>query len=305
MLPLAYRVAIGARLRFLIAPFRLLLIMRIDSHQHFWRYNPGEYAWISPEMATLQRDFLPKDLEPALASVGFDGSVAVQARQSLEETRWLLELASQHKLIRAVVGWVDLCSPDLPSQLKSFAQHPKLTGVRHVVQDEGDDEFMLRPEFQRGIAQLREFNLTYDLLLYPKHLPIAVKLVDAFPDQPFVLDHIAKPRIADRLLSPWSEQITTLGSFPNVYCKLSGMLTEAKWRRWQSDDFRPYLDTAFEAFGVNRLMIGSDWPVSLLSGEYGQAMHVVIDYLRDLPAKGQAGVLGENCARFYSIEQRD
>jgi L-fuconolactonase len=277
--------------------------MRIDSHQHFWRYDPREYAWISDEMATLQRDFLPKDLEPALASVGFHGAVAVQARQSLEETRWLLELASQHKFIQAVVGWVDLRSPDLPSQLERLAQHPKLAGVRHVVQDEADDEFMLRPEFRRGIARLRDFNLTYDLLLYPRHLSIAIKLVEAFQDQPFVLDHIAKPRIADGLLSPWSEGIRALGSFPNVYCKLSGMLTEARWRQWQPDDFRPYLDAVFEAFGIDRLMIGSDWPVCLLSGEYGQAMHIVIDYLRHLPAEGQAGVLGENCARFYSIER--
>ncbi len=279
--------------------------MKIDSHQHFWCYNPKEYGWISEEMATLRRDFLPKDLEPALASVGFDGAVAVQARQSLEETRWLLELASQHKFIHAVVGWVDLRSRDFPRQLERLAQHPKLTGVRHVVQDEADDEFMLRPEFRRGIARLRDFNLTYDLLLYPKHLPIAVELVEAFPDQLFVLDHIAKPGIADRLLSPWSERIRALASFPNVYCKLSGMLTEAKWKQWQPDDFRPYLDTVFEAFGPDRLMIGSDWPVCLLSGDYGQAMHLVIDYLRNLPTERQAGVLGENCARFYSIERRD
>jgi len=277
--------------------------MRIDAHQHFWRYNPMEYAWISDEMATLRRDFLPEDLEPALDSVGFDGAVAVQARQSLKETRWLLELAGRHGFIRAVVGWVDLRSPDLPSQLESLAQHRKLAGVRHVIQDEADDDFMMRPEFRRGIAQLVDFNLTYDLLLYPKHLPVALKLVEEFPDQPFVLDHIAKPRIADRLLSPWKEQITAMASFPNVYCKLSGMLTEARWREWQPDDFRPYLDTVFEAFGSARLMIGSDWPVCLLSADYGQAMHVVIDYLRGLPAEAQAGVLGENCARFYSIER--
>ena len=288
-----------------MARFRLLLIMRIDSHQHFWRYDQEEYAWISDEMLALQRDFLPRDLEPALASIGFHGAVAVQARQSLEETNWLLELAREHNFIQAVVGWVDLCSPDLPSQLERLAQHPKLAGVRHVVQDEADDEFMLRPDFKHGISRLREFNLTYDLLLYPKHLPVAVKLVEAFPDQPFVVDHLAKPGIADRLLSPWSEQIRTLGSLPNAYCKLSGMVTEAKWRQWQPGDFRPYLDIIFEAFGFDRLMIGSDWPVCLLSAEYDEVMHIVVDYLGNFPAEVQAAVLGENCTRFYSIEGKD
>ncbi len=278
--------------------------MRIDSHQHFWNYRPQEHVWISDEMSVLKRDFLPPDLLPLLRANKFDGSIAVQARQSLEETFWLLELAQQYPFIHAVVGWVDLRSADLSSQLERLVRHPKLAGVRHVIQDEANDEFMLGAEFRRGLARLHDFNLTYDLLLYPKHLPVAVKLVEAFPDQPFVLDHIAKPRIADGLLFPWSEQIKTLGSFPNVHCKLSGMLTEARWGQWQADDFRPYLDVAFEAFGLDRLMIGSDWPVCLLSGEYGQSMGIVMDYLRHLSAEEEAAVLGENCSRFYSIEQR-
>ena len=277
--------------------------MQIDSHQHFWRYSPVEHTWMSDEMTALNRDFLPKDLEPLLTGAGFQGSVAVQARQSLEETRWLLELADQNEFIHAVVGWVDLRSEDLPHQLETFARHPKLAGVRHVVQDEPEDEFMLGREFRRGISQLRDFNLTYDLLLFPKHLPAAVKLVEKFPEQLFVLDHIAKPNIAERLLSPWREEIQALADFPNVYCKLSGMITEAKWKQWQPEDFYPYLDVVFEAFGADRLMIGSDWPVCTLAGSYGSTTQIVIDYLRQFPAEAQAGVLGGNCARFYGDRQ--
>ncbi len=275
--------------------------MRIDSHQHFWHYSSAEYPWMSGEMGALKRDFLPEDLEPLLASVGFDGCIAVQARQSLEETRWLLELAERHDFIRGVVGWVDLRSEDLPSQLDSFAGERKLAGVRHVVQDEADDEFMLRPEFRRGISRLREFNLTYDLLLFPKHLPVAVKLVEEFPEQRFVLDHIAKPKIAERLLSPWREDLKTLANFPNVCCKLSGMVTETNWKRWQPEDFGAYLEVVFAAFGPDRLMIGSDWPVCTLSGNYESTMRIVMDYVRQFPAEAQAGILGANCARFYGI----
>ncbi len=276
--------------------------MRIDSHQHFWHYSPTEHTWMSGEMSALKRDFLPGDLQPLLAANEFEGSVAVQARQSLEETRWLLELASQHDFIRAVVGWVDLRSEDLPTQLEALSHNPKLAGVRHVVQDEPDNEFMLRPDFRRGISLLGEFNLTYDLLLYPKHLPAAIKLVEEFPNQPFVLDHIAKPKIAEGLLSPWREHIQALATLPNVCCKLSGMVTEANWSQWQAEDFHPYLDTVFAAFGPSRLMIGSDWPVCTISADYGQTTQIVIDYLRQFPEQEQAEVLGGNCARFYGID---
>ncbi len=275
--------------------------MRIDAHQHFWHYSPAEHTWMSDEMKALKRDFLPKDLEPLLASSRLEGSVAVQARQSLEETRWLLQLADQHEFICAVVGWVDLRSENLQSQLEAFARHPKLAGVRHVVQDEVDDQFMLGPEFRRGISRLREFDLTYDLLLFPKHLPAAVELVEKFPEQRFVLDHIAKPKIAQHLLSPWREDLKALADLPNICCKLSGMVTEAKWDQWQPEDFRAYLDIVFAAFGPDRLMIGSDWPVCTLSADYSSTMQIVINYLHQFPAEVQAGVLGNNCARFYRI----
>jgi L-fuconolactonase len=279
--------------------------MRLDSHQHFWRYSPTEYTWMTERMGILKRDFLPEDLQPLLQSIYFDGCVAVQALQNLEETRWLLELAERHPFIKGVVGWVDLRSEQLPAQLESFRKHPKLVGVRHVVHDEPDDDFMLRPEFRRGISQLRDFDLAYDLLLFPKHLTVAARLVEEFPQQPFVLDHIAKPRIGEGLISPWQEDLHKLAKFPNVFCKLSGMVTETKWKQWQPGDFHRYMDVVFEAFGPNRLMIGSDWPVCILSGEYEPAMKIVIDYVQKFPAEVQAAVLGENCASFYRIDSQE
>jgi len=276
--------------------------MRIDAHQHFWHFNPDEHVWMTEEMALLKRDFLPDDLLPLLKATGFDGSIAVQARQNLEETRWLLQLAEEHSFIRGVIGWLDLCSPDLPVQLERFARHPKLVGVRHVLHDEPDDRFMLRPEFMRGIAMLSPFDLTYDLLLFPKHLRAASQLVQAFPAQSFILDHIAKPRIADRILSPWDEDLRALASFTNVSCKLSGMVTEARWKEWKRDDFRSFLDVVFDAFSPERLMIGSDWPVSTLSGDYASTMQIVIDYIQQLPFAVHSGILGGNCARIYKIQ---
>ena len=275
--------------------------MRLDSHQHFWHYSPIEHTWMTDEMAILKRAFLPHDLQPLLASIHFDGSVAVQARQNLEETRWLLELADQHDFIKGVVGWVDLRSEDLGHQLERFAAHPKLVGVRHIVHDEPDDNFMLRPDFRRGISQLKEFDLTYDLLLFPRHLKVAVKLVEEFPEQPFVLDHLAKPKIAEQLFSPWQEDLHQLAKLPNVTCKLSAMVTEAKWNQWRPSDFHRYLDITCAAFGWSRLMIGSDWPVCTLSGEYEPVMKIVIDYVQKFPAETQAAILGDNCARFYRI----
>ena len=275
--------------------------MRLDAHQHFWHYNPVHHGWITEPMSVLKQDFLPSDLKPLLDSIHFDGCVAVQAQQNLEETEWLLQLADRNPFIKAVVGWVDLCSEELHEQLEKFARHPKFVGVRHVLQDEPDDRFMLQPAFRRGIARLQDFDLTYDLLLYTKHLPIAAELVAEFPHQPFVLDHLAKPRIAEQQLSPWKEDLLTLAKLPNVCCKLSGMVTEAHWKQWRSADFERYIEIAFGAFGWSRLMIGSDWPVCILSGEYEPVMNVVIDAVSKLPAEAQAAVLGNNCAHFYGI----
>lgn len=275
---------------------------KIDAHQHFWQYNPAAHVWMTDEMAALKRDHLPEDLEPLLARLGFDGCIAVQAAQNLEETRWLLELAERNDFIRGVVGWVDLCSPELEAQLAQFASHPRLVGVRHIVQDEPDDNFLLRDDFQHGIARLSELALTYDVLIYPRQLPAAIKLVGRFPQQPFVLDHIAKPAIAEGKLTPWEDGVRELARLPNICCKLSGMVTEARWKQWQRQDFHRYLDVVFDAFGPDRLMIGSDWPVCTLSAEYESAMRIVIDYIGQFTPAIQNGILGGNCARFYGVD---
>ncbi len=257
---------------------------------------------MTDEMAALKRDFLPRDLKPLLENAGFEGCVAVQARQSVEETWWLVEFAEQNDFVRGVVGWVDLRSTNLDAQLQQFAHHPRLVGMRHVVQDEPDDDFMLRPEFQRGIARLADFGLTYDVLIYPRQLPAAVRLVKAFPDQAFVLDHIAKPDIANGKREPWETGIRELARLPYFCCKLSGMVTEARWKRWKAEDFTPYLDVVFHAFGADRLMIGSDWPVCTLSAGYAETMSIVMRYVEQFPSDIQEKLLGRNCARFYGIE---
>ncbi len=236
--------------------------MLLDSHQHFWNYTEPEYPWI-PKGSPLQRDWLPQDLAPLLAQSGLDASIAVQARQTLGESRWLLNLADHYPLIKGVVGWVDLRSDRVEQQLAELSKHPKFVGVRHVVQEEPDDDFMLGPDFLRGIGRLKQFKLTYDILIYPKQVRAAIELVDRLPEQPFVLDHIAKPSIRNGTLSPWREQIRELAKSPRVFCKVSGMVTEADHERWKPSDFKPYLDVVFEAFGENRLMYGSDWPVCL------------------------------------------
>ena len=271
---------------------------RLDSHQHFWRYDAAQYPWI-PTGSPLQRDWLPADLAALQQPLGFDGSIAVQARQSLTESRWLLELADADSRIKGVVGWVDLQSEHVGEQLAEFARHPSLVGVRHVVQDEPDDNFMLRPAFVRGIGALQDFGLTYDLLIFPKQLPAAIELVRRFPEQPFVLDHIAKPFIKTGTLSPWREQIQELAQFPNVLCKVSGMVTEADHGAWRPDDFRPYLDVVSNAFGEDRLMFGSDWPVCLLAADYGRVVSLIRDYAAQLSAPAQAKLFGGNAAKFY------
>jgi L-fuconolactonase len=274
--------------------------MKLDSHQHFWKYDEGQYGWI-PKGSPLQRDWLPADLRPLLERAGLDGSIAVQARQTIEESRWLLELADANPLIKGVVGWVDLRSETVEKQLDQFSKHPKFVGVRHVVQDEPDDEFMMRPEFLRGIEWLKQFGLRYDILIFPKQLPAAIELVKRFPDQPFVLDHLAKPQIKDRIISPWREQVRELAKFPNLTCKVSAMITEADWEKWKPVDFRPYLDVVFSSFGEDRLMYGSDWPVALFAGSYERVYDLVNDYIEPLTSTAKAKFLGGNAARFYGL----
>jgi len=252
-------------------------------------------------MAALRRDFMPADLKPLLDQAGLEGSIAVQARQSPEETEWLLGLADEHPFVKGVVGWVDLRAPDVRAKLARYSGRRKLVGVRHVVHDEPDDNFMLGPEFRGGIASLGEFGLAYDLLLFPRHLPVATRLVREFPTQRFVLDHIAKPSIARGETEPWRSDLRRLAECPNVSCKLSGLVTEATWADWRPDDFRSYLDIIADAFGAGRLMIGSDWPVCTVSGDYLATMRLVMGYLESFPPEAREGVLGGNCARFYGV----
>lgn len=277
--------------------------MNIDAHQHFWAYNNLDYGWISDQMQVLQRDYLPHDLFPELTHAGFSGSVVVQARQTVEETRWLLQLADQVDFIKGVVGWVDLCSTDvLKEQLDEFTRSRKFVGVRHVVHDEPEDNFMLRNDFLNGISQLNAHHLTYDLLLFPKHLPVAQDVVSMFPEQKFVLDHIGKPLIKEHILNPWKEDLLRLSEQPNLWCKLSGMVTEADWKQHRPEDFNPYLDVVFEAFGTNRLMVGSDWPVCRLAAEYATVMDIIRGYIANMPADKQEQILGLNCAGFYGLQ---
>jgi L-fuconolactonase len=275
--------------------------IHIDAHQHFWIYTPSEYDWIDDSMTALRRNFLPEDLKPELESNGFHGSVAVQARQTLEETHWLLELAEQSPSILGVVGWADLRSPDIHSQLKILARNPKLIGIRHIVQSEPDDRFLLQPDFLHGVAALEEFNLAYDILIYTKHLPVAAEFVGRFPRQRFVLDHLAKPPIKIGEIDSWAHGIKRLASFPNVLCKLSGLVTEADWQHWESSQIVPYLDVAFESFGRDRLMIGSDWPVCLVAAPYARTVNVVKTYLMAQKPEWQDAVLGGNAKRFWRL----
>jgi len=276
--------------------------MKIDSHQHFWIYNPSEYGWISNEMEILQKNYLPDQLQTELLSIGFDGSIVVQARQSLEETKWILNLAEQNSFIKGVVGWVDLCSPGIEEELIQFSGHPKLVGLRHVIHDEPDDNFILRKDFLNGIAYLKKFGLTYDILIFPRHLPNAIQFVSQFPEQLFVLDHLAKPLIKDKKVSPWRKDIEKLARFKNVYCKLSGMVTEADVKNWTQEDLIPYLDIVFAAFGTDRLMIGSDWPVCRVAGLYKQVMEVVLDYIETYPAEDKNKILGKNALKAYQLK---
>ena len=275
--------------------------MRIDAHQHFWRYSAEQYPWIGPGMERLARDFLPADLAPLLEAGGIAGTVAVQARQSLEETRWLLELADGHGFIRGVVGWVDLRSTHVADQLARFAGHPRFVGVRHVVQDEADPRFLLGEAFLHGLARVAEAGLVYDLLVLAPQLPAAAEMAALRPGQPFVLDHLAKPPIAAARLDPWRDDIRALARHPHVSCKLSGMVTEARLRQWRREDFLPYMETALEAFSPERLMFGSDWPVCTLSGEYAEVAGIVDDFLGRLAPAERAAIEGGTAARVYGL----
>ena len=274
---------------------------KIDAHHHLWRYNADEYGWMGDRMVRIRRDFLPADLKLEIGAAGIDGVVTVQARQKVEETEWLLSLAGENEFMRGVVGWVPLTSPDVKADLERFALHPKLKAVRHVLHDETDDDYMLRGDFGAGIALLSQFRLAYDILIFERHLPQTIEFVGRHPGQTFVVDHIAKPLIKDGEISPWRENISKLAERENVYCKLSGMVTEADWATWTEDRLRPYFDAVLDGFGPDRLMFGSDWPVCLVACEYGRWRRIVSQWIEPLSEAERERILGGTAAEAYNL----
>ena len=278
--------------------------MIVDSHQHFWRYDGKEYDWIGDELVALRRDFLPPDLGRELGAAGVDAVVSVQARQTLGETRWLLELGGANAFVAGVVGWVPLVSPAVADTLAELAEDARLCGVRHVLQGEADPDFAARGDFNRGVAALRGLGLAYDILVYERQLPMATALVDRHPDQVFVVDHVAKPRIRDAVVSPWRERLRELARRPNVFCKLSGMVTEADPRSWTRASLEPYAEVVLSAFGPSRVMFGSDWPVCLAACSYSRWLATVRELCAGLSAGERESVLGGTARRAYALDAR-
>lgn len=273
--------------------------MRIDAHQHFWHYNDS-MTWIDESMSVISRDFLPADLAPVLEANGIDGCIAVQAEQSAEETHFLLKHAVDNGFIKGVVGWVDLRAAGIEEQLSEYSRYPKLKGFRHVLQTE-TPQFMLQPDFLRGIGALNAFDFTYDLLVFPKHLPAVLELIKQFPMQSFVIDHIAKPGVKQRIMDGWEKDIRAIAKQENVYCKVSGLVTEANWKAWKQEDFVPYLDVVTEAFGTKRIMYGSDWPVCLIAASYEEVVGIVKKYYSTFSAEEQQAIFGNNASKFYQL----
>lgn len=278
------------------------MVPAIDAHHHLWRYSAAEYDWITEEMRPLQRDFLPGDLRREMAGAGVRATVAVQARQSAQETEALLHFAAEHPWIAGVVGWAELAAEDFPAQLERLLREPKLKGLRHVLQSEPDPAFALRRDFERGLSAMKGSGLVYDILIYAPQLPMAAELADRHPEQAFVLDHLGKPRIAAGEISPWREELRELARRPNVWCKVSGMVTEADWQRWTPEGLRPYLDAALEAFGPRRLLAGSDWPVCTLAASYSRWWQVLREWAAALSASEQEAIFARNAAEVYRLE---
>lgn len=276
--------------------------MRIDSHQHFWKYNPVRDGWITDKMPAIRRDFFPKDLKINLVEFKMDGCVAVQADQSEQETFFLLEQAEKDPIVKGIVGWVDLKSALVKERLEYFSQFKSIKGFRHIVQGEPDNEFLLRKDFCNGIKLLSRHKFTYDILIFPKQLEAAIKFVSLFPNQLFVIDHLAKPFIKDGRMDNWKKYIANLAGFENVYCKISGLVTEGNWDTWKESEFKPYLDLAFEQFGSKRLMYGSDWPVCLLAASYKSQLSIVENYLASFSEAEKNDVMGGNAVRFYGLQ---
>lgn len=276
--------------------------MKIDSHQHFWKYDPVKEAWITPEMAVIQKDFLPQDLEPLLRQNNFDGCIAVQADQSENETRFLLELARENDFIKGVIGWVDFKAPNIEERLDYFSGFKKLKGFRHIFQAETNPEFMLQNDFCNGIGKLAKYNFTYDILIGAQQWPFINEFIQKFPEQRFVIDHLAKPDFKQNDFTEFEKTIQTIAKNPNVFCKVSGLVTEAHWHNWKPEDFKTALDIVTEKFGISRLMFGSDWPVCLLSANYAEVIALIENYFSSSSTADQNALWGNNAVSFYNLE---
>ncbi len=274
---------------------------RIDSHQHFWQYNPQKHDWITDDMKVIQRDFLPSDLLPILQKNNIDGCISVQADQTEDETDFLLELSDNHDFIRGIVGWVDLRADNIYERLEHYSQFKKLKGFRHIVQSETDTEFMLRPKFKNGITALALYDFTYDILIYHYQLEQAIQFVKLFPNQKFVLDHLGKPDIKSGEYALWQTNIKKLALHQNVFCKISGMITEGEWDDWKPSDFKVYLDTIVKAFGTERLMYGSDFPVCTLAATYEAQLNIITVYFSTFTNLEKKKIMGDNASKFYGI----
>ena len=275
--------------------------MRIDAHQHFWKFDPVRDNWITEDMTVIRKDFLPRDLKPLLEQNGMDGCVAVQADQSETETDFLIQLAKENDYVKGVVGWIDLQAANVRERVAQYAQFKILKGFRHILQGEKDRALMLKPAFTNGIGALAENDFTYDILIFPDQLKFAKELVAGFPRQKFVIDHVAKPPVKEGQIEEWKKDIMALAPYENLYCKISGLVTEADWKNWKDEDVKPCLDVAVEAFGTDRIMFGSDWPVCLLAASYGRTLGLVRDYFSSFTKTEQDKFFGENAIRFYNI----
>ena len=275
--------------------------MKIDSHQHFWHYCEVKHSWINDQMSAIKKNFLPEDLHLELQDKGIDGCVAVQADQNEAETEFLVSEAKKHDFIKGVVGWVDLRADNIEDRLEHYAEENKIKGFRHVVQDEPDPDFMMLPKFQNGISKLEKFGFTYDILIFPNQLHAALDTVMKFPNQKFVIDHIAKPNIKEGHINEWEKGMKAIAAHENVSCKLSGMVTEADWINWKQEDFNPYLDSVLDMFGVDRVMYGSDWPVSLIEWTYGEVKGIIDTYTENFSATEKEKIYGKNAIEFYNL----
>ena len=274
---------------------------RIDSHQHFWKFDPVRDSWINDDMKVIQTDFLPEHLRPILERNGFDGCITVQSDQDFLENRFQLDNAEGNDFIKGIVGWVDLRSPDVEKDLDYLSQFEKMKGFRHVLQGEQQRDLMLQASFMNGISLLNKYDFTYDILIFKDQLQYLPKFVSSFPDQPFVLDHISKPDIKTGNIDQWKKDISALGQFQNLYCKISGMVTEADWKAWKKENFKPYMDVVVETFGVDRIMFGSDWPVCLVAASYGEVVGIVEDYFSSFSKDEKDKFFGLNAIEFYNL----